>query len=326
MKSYLISLGIFVTSFFSLHFIMFLTQLGVESESSRWMHEAFAIKESRARSIEGAKVLIISGSSSLFSFSAKQMSEDIEVPTVNCGIHAGLKLEYILDRYINLVEEGDIVVLPLEYSSYAYDGSTSETLADFASSRDPEWILAQPSRLLNTAFSFDILELAQRNVKRFLPDETMIGYYDASYISAYGDKENIPSDLMTEKEYAVMETFSALTVRLSDASREVLSEFFFKCQERGAKVALTFPVTMYFKEYEHADFLNDIDEIREFANDCGVSVLGDPRGFLLSKDLLFNSNYHANLAGRKIATDRLIELLKPFLKMSIGESGRDGKG
>ncbi len=304
------------------HLILFAGQLGVKTEKTRWIHEALELKEQKANSIIGRKILIISGSNALFSLSAKQIEEQLEIPTINCGIHAGLKLEYILERYINLVNENDIVILPLEYASYSYDGSTSETLANFISARDPEWLKGKPLKMiLNTAFSFSLADLLKRNFKRFRADEQTIGYYDASYISTHGDKENISPDLMTEKDYFAVKTSKPKKIKFTEhsLSRHILGEFLTQCKNRKATVLLTFPTTIQFEAYNTDVFFNQIKEIRDFTEKEGGIVIGEPSTFHLPIECFFNTSYHANLIGRETSTRRLIDLLEEHIRQTPTE-------
>ena len=300
--------------FFGLHIGLFLCQLGQKTESSRWVHEALLKKEEAAQSIKGERILIISGSNTLFSLSARRISKEVNIPTVNLGIHAGLRIEYILDRYLKLVREGDIILLPLEYSSYSYDGKTSETLADFASARDPQWVTGRAYTLLNNAMSFNIGELVSRNLKRFRPDQKSVGFYDASNIDSYGDWTNNDLSSRTERELAKVEGYSALRVAFSAESRSELEDFFLRAAELGATVLITFPTTIYFEAYEQEEFKRSIDEIRQFAKSNEIEVLGKPDDFFLPMNLFFNTNYHASSEGRAIVTDRLVELLKSYFE------------
>ena len=316
MSRYVSFIFLFFSFFLLLHIGLFLSQMGVATESSRWIYEALQKKESLARSIGGEKILIISGSNALFSTSAEQITNELKIQTVNCGIHAGLRLEYILDRYLNLVGDGDLVLLPLEYSTYSYDGNTSETLSDFVTSRDPNWLLERPKALVNTAFSFNIGELLSRHIRRFRPEKKILGFYDASYINAFGDKTNIDPSSRSDRDYHNVQSSSAVSIAFTESSKKTLEEFFVECKNRGATVVLTFPVTMYFDEYEGTDFQNAINKIRNFAYENNISVLGKPDDFFLELEFFYNTKYHATSVGRSIATKRLVELLRDYLRSS----------
>jgi hypothetical protein len=302
--------------FLALHLALFVGQLGVPTESSRWVHEALEIKERRARSIEGRKLLLIAGSNTLYSFDAESLGRRLEVPAVNFGVHAGLRLEYILARAEPLVGPGDLVVLPLEYAAYNYDGTTSKVLADFVASRDPAWVRRSASTFLNTAFSFPVVDLAKRNRARFRPEKRRIGHYDASFISEFGDKTNTGAELLTRRHLAERDAQRPLSLRKfapdSKAAR-LLDGFIRRCRERGAEVFLSFPVTMDFEDYHRGDFFAHAEERVDYFRAAGAVRLGGPRDFLLPRELFFNSLYHPSADGREIATRRLGDLLESHL-------------
>ena len=101
----------------------------------------------------------------------------------------------------------------------------------------------------------------------------------------------------------------------SNEAREVLTEFVTECHQRKATVAFTYPGTFYYKSYQETAFQDFIVEIGDFAQDLGVPVIGTPEDFLFrDKGLFWDTEYHLNQRGRAIATERMIGLLKDFLK------------
>lgn len=315
MKRYIFILLSSLLPLVGTHLLLFWFQLGIPTESSRWVEEAYALKEQRAHAIVDRKVLIISGSNCLFSISAEDMEARLDMPVVNCGIHAGLKIEYILDRSSKLVSAGDIVVLPLEYSAYSYVGETSIVLSDFLASRDPGYLVADTGRVLNTAFSFSVVDLCRRNLKRFYPDQPVVGYYDASYLNAHGDKTNISESLMTEVDRETLKSCRPINLSFSEGgiAAKSIGDFIKRCNEVGAHVLVTFPTTIGFDDYASHEFLDEVGRIRTFVEESGGRVIGNPDDFFFPIEYFFNTAYHANEKGQEESTERLIELLLKFL-------------
>ena len=315
MKRYIL---FFVSTFAVLmgtHLLLFWLQLGVPTESSRWVDETFELKESLANSIGERKILVVSGSNTLFSLNTQELEARLGVPVVNCGVHAGLKLEYILDRFSKLVEQDDLIVLPLEYSMYGYNGETSQVLSDYLASRDPKYLQNDFGKLFNTAYSFSLLDLWRRNVKRFFPDTPKIGYYDVTYLNSNGDKTNILKSLMTEKDKENLRAYRAIGLQFDSKGEAatLIRNFIECCKNAGGHVLLTFPTTIRFDSYQSEEFLGQISEIQQFVEQSGGRVIGKPGDFFHSTEYFFNSNYHANEDGRRLSTDRLEELLKQYL-------------
>ena len=94
-----------------------------------------------------------------------------------------------------------------------------------------------------------------------------------------------------------------------------MTEFVTECHQRKATVVLTYPGTFYYKSYQETDFKDFIVEIGAFARDLGVLVIGTPEDFLFSdKGLFWDTIWHLNQRSEVIATERMIGLLKDFLK------------
>ena len=123
---------------------LFYIQLGKPTTSSKWIADVYDLKDKIAGSFEGKKIVFTSGSNALFGLDSRVLTAYWEYPVVNYSVHAGLQLPYILERSKRILENGDIVILPLEYSMYQYDGRFSEVLIDYIVSRDIKYYFSLP--------------------------------------------------------------------------------------------------------------------------------------------------------------------------------------
>ena len=79
-----------------------------------WVREMMVIKRSIAAKFAGQrKVIVASGSSTLFGVDARQLGAALGVPVINYGLHGALSLRTILDEADAAAGRGDVVVLPL---------------------------------------------------------------------------------------------------------------------------------------------------------------------------------------------------------------------
>ena len=84
-----------------------------------WVGEMITIKKALVKDHAGkSKIIVAGGSSTLFGIDAEYASKSLDMPVINFGLHAGLRLERILQLVSSVVERGDIVVLPLEPPYY----------------------------------------------------------------------------------------------------------------------------------------------------------------------------------------------------------------
>ena len=93
---------------------IFYLSLNNKNEAGRWVSECL-VKKSQAALIQDPQLIILSGSSALFGFSAKKLTSDYGIRTVNAAVHAGLGIDYILNYGRKYLKKGRVFVLPLEY-------------------------------------------------------------------------------------------------------------------------------------------------------------------------------------------------------------------
>jgi hypothetical protein len=322
MKRYILSVGIVVLALVLAQVALFEAQLGVPSESSRWIHEAMEKKLAYADSIHQPKIVIIAGSNALFSISAEQLEEQLGVPVVNLGVHAGLKLEYILHRSIEALAPGDIVLLPLEYAAYSYDGETGATLSDFLAARDPAYLRQDSWRYLNTAFSMSFLDLIERNSWRFKPQTRVVGFYDASHINRWGDKTNLARTEMTERDKEKLTSCRPVKFEFSPngTATRLIERFVTECRSHGVRVIITFPTTIYFEQYNDPDFVGAANRLRDHFAAKEVTVMGNPQDYMWPVDEFFNTQFHANEVGRAKTTQKLANQLGSHLPARLRNS------
>src|SRR5207248_522474 len=111
-------------------FALVLLQVGAPTLSSRWYAEALDRKTSYARAGTSPKIIVVGGSSVLFSVRAEQIERETGTRAVNMGTGAALGLPYILYTSQQVAEPGDLIVLSLEYELYGYDGEPTQSFLD----------------------------------------------------------------------------------------------------------------------------------------------------------------------------------------------------
>ena len=101
------------------YFALALALFPARIEAEYWVREMLVIKRNIVKQYDGRKKIIIaSGSNSLFGIDTKQLTEEFHIPVINYGLHAGLPLQTILAEAAAAAEKGDTVILPLESGYY----------------------------------------------------------------------------------------------------------------------------------------------------------------------------------------------------------------
>lgn len=67
------------------------------------------------------RLIILSGSNSLFGFNGEIIDKNTKFRPINYATHAGLPLNYQIDRIMQHAKNGDIIFIPLEFNYYIED-------------------------------------------------------------------------------------------------------------------------------------------------------------------------------------------------------------
>ncbi|NET83883.1 MAG: hypothetical protein F6J94_18735 [Moorea sp. SIO1F2] len=298
-----------------------LLQIGTPTESSRWIDEIYTIKSNIANSIKKPKLVIVSGSNALFGISCSQIHEETLVSCINGGTHAGLGIDYILTRAHSWLKSGDLVLLPLEYTHYTYDGKPSNVLTDYVLARDPKYLLSlnltDQVRLIS-GISFKRVE--QGIVAKFKTPQRINSGYQSKTINDYGDETaNRKADMTQQQIKAIAKITPNDKIYESINSSHGMSsiiKFINWCASHNIKVIATWPNTVWFDVYQEPKQQEFFKSIEYFYKRHGVLILGKPEDFMYDKSMFYDTDYHLHDLGVNQRTKQLIDLIKPYLPSS----------
>ena len=277
-------------------------QKGVPSPVNQWVKEAYELKENYAYSVDQPKVLIVSGSSSLFGFNSPKLAEHWDMPVVNMGTHAGLGVKYILNRSKRVIKPGDIVLLPLELSFYQTDSNPSEVLSDFVIAWDEGYfdkVSIVDYFLLSFAIGYErfFTGFSSLKVQSLVPTS---GVYSIQNMNAHGDKINLEPEKMTPYEYSMLDSLSAGNIVNSDLSAEFESvmQSYIEWASKNNICLIAVPVNyMFYDEYNSNVRRQFYSNIKNFYLQNNVQFTGSFFDYMYDKKYHFNSNYHLNSVG-----------------------------
>jgi hypothetical protein len=279
------------------------------------------------------RILILSGSNGLFGISAKTISQETGIKTINLCSHAGLGGDYILSRAEKLIRKGDIILLPMEYEFYLSSGISSDfkkydTLSRFMISYD-KISLKKVSivSLLNFVFSNAFSgkgkkeyisyfhgHLYRKDILERLKQQSITdGCYSGLTFNEYGDetcnigKKNIPVDP------AVMRT--AIVPSMTDIDPGGYIERFVQfTKAKGAIIVPLYPVSTYTNDYKDLAFQESAQTVKKFWEDRGIDFQDSLMDSLLPPSLMYNTYYHPTDIGRQKRTKSIIVLIKKQLR------------
>jgi hypothetical protein len=296
-------------------------QVGTPTETSLAKYELYKIKSSIVNLSKTPKLLIISGSNALEGISCKIIEEETKFPCVNGSTSISVGIDYLLHYARSWAKPGDIVLLPLEYTHYQYDGKPFDELVDYVISRDPKYLLS--ADLITKIRILGGVSFSNLLVKRiFQPKFPQLGTNISQEIAVnkYGDKTNNIESNMTPELLKKRDEFEALRFGgyiKSSQGMESISKFINWCKQNNIKVIATWPNTMKFeiyKEFRQQEFFRSIEN---FYKSIGVPLLGKPEDFMYNKSMLYDAPYHLNDRGVRQRTRQLIDLLRPYLPRAV---------
>ena len=281
------------------------------SKTSQWVSDVYAKKTLRAESIKGRKIVIVSGSNALFGCNSKMLEDAFGMGVVNYGVNAGVFLPYVLYKAKRVIKRGDVVLLPLEYDMYNYDGVPNAQMIDsiYGRERGVFWTLSLREQFLlvwNVTFRRVLDGYKSEGGKA-----VRHGLYGAHNVDKYGDQVG---NTLAKRSKAMEAELDGLEARKFGAefSRgalawEYLDEFVSWCRERGVKTVFMPSTLLWFESYKSDErerwfFENLADEVRG----RGWEFVGEPYEYMYGKDYYFNTDFHLSDEGRDVRTRQMI--------------------
>ncbi len=309
--------------------VMVLIDAPVEAEY--WVAEMITIKKELVKQYAGkSKIIIAGGSSTLFGIDAEYASKQLGMPVINFGLHAGLRLNKILEEVSGVIEHGDILILPLEPPYYrcnttlnswqvtnivAWDhGAWGEMNVrekiEFAFLISPKlfrrMLVAKIQEPFNPAKIAKRLEALDNSLvlAKFRVRKSPVGFeYSAYNLNNHGD--------MLRTEGSDVEGQSSNYSKPSHVCANTASyliDFIDSMRKRGVRVY--FANTPYIASEGGIDHLKNGD--LSFRNELApVGCIIDKREELVfDRKYFFNSNLHLNAEGRLLRTELLIKSIR----------------
>lgn len=294
-----------------------------------WVRELVTVKRYLANQLDRRpRIFVLGGSSALFGIDAKTASEQLGVPVLNFGSHAGLDLASILNTVRPVVTDGDAIILALEPPYYCEEeGDISEWQArnDIAWNREAWQSMRLPQKVnaavaLNPLSFFEVVTVAA--VERLRPqllwrrqvafdDDRVVeafrnGQYDALAAAAgfgidhWGDVQNARA-----ARFVGRARDPRGLDKVCPRSFAMLQQFRSDMASRG--------VSIYFANTPYVDdpSINEMDIDRA---DDALRLQLDPlscfidrrRDLLLDRRFFFDTDLHLNESGRALRTPPLV--------------------
>lgn len=275
-------------------------------EGGRWVNECLQKKNAAVQQIQ-PRLVILSGSNSLFGFSAERFTNKHGIPTVNAAIHAGLGPNYILDYGRKYIAPGRVFVLPLEYQQYgkpstSANGAFLYQVVGF----DPDyfWNMGAIEKM-QFAIGIPWIDRLRLLKGKFMPSpRNDIDGYQSRNLNAWGDETSNTLESRADTAVSKVNAMSAPQFEINEDAWEEIENFVADVRAGGGNVVLAYPniYTKYLDTQKNSVFFS---ELAHRAKSIKVKLVGNPDAARYDESLLFDTPYHQNTTGQRLATDRL---------------------
>lgn len=286
---------------------LFYLNLDTGCEREEYLAEWIQAKESISQGLPAPKIVLLSGSNTLFGIDAEQMEQKLKIPVLNMGLHAGMG-EYVFYAGKSVLHAGDVVILPLEYSYYELATLSGEGVA-FVTHYDSSYVQALPYgeqiRLIYNYSFVDMLSDLVSGLRGTAEKKQTI--YSAENFDSRGDirGNDVRGSIMAAPaKYA--KVFSDAEVP-NAKSRRILEDFLTYCAKNNITVYAAWPSYLTCDRKLDSEDSDRIRQIMDFWSAHNVKMLGDCEENLYDAGMFFDTNYHLNDAGRKIRTEKLLK-------------------
>lgn len=276
-------------------------------KTTSWIKNIYDLKSNYANSIKGNKILIASGSNGLFGIRAKDIEDQTGIPTVNFATHAGLQIDYLIYRTKEVAKSGDIIIMPLEYDHYLYEGDISKEKVFHTLTWDKAYYRKLP---LSTKLEY-IFHVSARDYLKGLKEQYIFdgsepnvgeGYTSKSLNKNGDDTSNIG---LIVPDITPLSGFPVFKETMGFQQLKLFKEW---CNQHNINLYITFPAELASETLINDPYLEqlvDYFKINEF------NVLGTPKEYIYeNKNLFFDTHNHLNQEGMTLRTESLIKEIK----------------
>lgn len=286
-------------------FLLLLLFVAIQLQPRRFPPNDFlygvALKHHLADGIQKPKIILVGGSSVAFGFDSREIRDSLGMPVINMGMHIQLGLDFMLNETKAVMKPNDIVFLSPEYMM----SMKGRWEAKSAASRfyPPSKAYYPWDPIANLDF---ILEANRRKFKEALAKVVFSGNNSVYCRDAFDTTNGDVIAHLDSAHHSVL-AGSALKYEHWPGIRAI-NQFAEYARYRNVKVFYLFPnyAASFFQKSLHVIGRYESDVRKELK----IPVLNTPADFVYPDSVYYDTEYHLLRAGRKMRTDRFINLVK----------------
>ena len=269
--------------------------------------------------VPGPRILIDSGSNTLHAIAPELIERELRRPTLIIADNAAIPLGAKISRLEKYAKSGDLVILPLEWSSYA----TRSTPADFLEGIMGQWseyyfVMPRIERFgffishitLNQIVSgiwrrLDANRKSERRKSRQRIEEEKSNWYGLTKTTLENRIRHISMQGKSCRQYII-----APTGEIRDFVKEMAMRLSKLQKDREVTIIMTWPAVAGTDCYDFTGLDRFVAKFRGIFEEAGIAVIGEPRSSLFSEQHMLDNYYHIDIEAGFARTARLIEDIK----------------
>ncbi|HIP13594.1 MAG TPA: hypothetical protein EYG73_12875 [Arcobacter sp.] len=333
-KQFILSGFFIVILFLIVYMSIFFYQLGAPLKSEYWIQHSYQYKDYKAKSLDSKKIIIISGSNSLFGINSKTIQEKIGYPVINLAVHAGLDIDFLYYKLQQNISQGDIVVMPLEFGQYSrsekfskwfYNGMMTwgiDYLKSLSYKDFLKFILnSEPSRILEGSikqFESNSTNSKVLSEKEVIDSLNKLWEGDGVKWRGYSYKSlNKLGDINADKSVVYNENLNYLSgsIQVSKHFLNIYNKINSLVKDNNGTLFLTYPVTIKNTKFDLSkkESQKRIKNLELSLNKHNIDIYCNAALFNLERVYFFNTHYHPNKYGALIRSENLAECLNDVI-------------
>ena len=255
-----------------------------------------------------SRIIIIGGSNATFGIKSELISEVFSKRVINYSLHAGLGMNFILNKSEDFIKSGDVIILFPEYQQFFDDYYFGEEIL--------AWYLVNGSFKDLSCLTFKQLRAQFPNIIRMLTHKIQLTktssgneLYSRKNFNEYGDFiGHLDRNINTENKILAHDMTNS---KLNEKALSRLVCFSENVKDRNASLFISFPS---IQKETYLKNIIQIDEVYKALSSNKLILIDEPGDNIFSDSLLFDSPYHLNWKGREIRTKNLITKLNKKIK------------
>ena len=284
-----------------------------------WISDYLEEKTLIAQNITDKKIMILSGSNSLYGISSEMIQNQTGIDTINFATSATLR-DYIFERAKRVLNKGDIVIMPLEYTYYF---GSQEKIAFNTQSLKYQYIYRRDKEYYeNQSIFYKIngrligLKDLLFNIKYYnqIPTE---GYH-LQFMNKYGDYiANNYTQNFTPIIIGFPDNFAFFfnNEKFNPYENKDVTDFIKWTKENDIKLIATYPSILCYDFYFNEPYSSSFKAVEQYYKKNDLDIIGTAYDFCYyDKNLFYNTDYHLNDEGRTIRTQFIIDDLIDILE------------